>query len=154
MNTSPESLGPMSVAEQQLQLGTEWAQVYAAEPVQSAEIALRNPVVYLRDVSMADLPEGLQAGWAELLDTSEKLVNAAETVKEEWGSDVSGIEKLQVKMFSGNLKPEFREPISQVIADASKLFADSSRFRQGNTTYYAGNVKGMQGWLNNYKSRQ
>lgn len=154
MSNNPELLDPMSVAEQQRQLGTEWAQVYAAEPVQSAEIALRNPVVYLRDVTVTELPEGLQAGWAELLDTSEKLVSAAETVKEEWGSDVSGIERLQVRMFSGNLKPEYREPIAEVITDASRLFADSSQFRQGNTTYYAGNIQGMQGWLKNYKSRQ
>lgn len=151
MKNSPESLDPASIAEQQRQLGAEWAEAYAREPSQSAEIALRNPTVYLRDVAVSTLPERLQAGWAELLDTSEKLVSAAETTKTEWGTDVSGIEKLQGRMFSGNLKPEYREPIAEVIRGASVLFADSSQFRPGNTNYYAGNVHGMRGWLDRHQ---
>lgn len=150
MNT-PEILDQMSVAEQQRELGSQWAEVYAQEPVQSAEITLRNPTVYLQDVALSSLPDGLQASWAELLDTTEKLVNVAETTKSEWGIDISSIGKLQHRMFTGELKPEYRQPIADVIREASKLFADSSQLRAGNTEYYAGNIQGMQGWLRRHQ---
>lgn len=151
MNYNPETLDPMSVAEQQRELGAQWANVYANEPNKSAEIALRNPLVYLRDVPMTTLPDNLQASWEELLDTTDKLVSAAATSETEWGADVSSIEKLQQKMFTGDLKPEYSLPIAEIIRDASALFADSSQLRGGNTQYYAGNIKGMQSWIERYR---
>lgn len=141
----------MSVAELQNTLGQQWAEVYAKEPVKSAEIALRNPAVYLQDVALSSLPGELQAGWTELLDTAEKVVAAAETTKSQWADDVNSIHKLQDRIFTGNLKSEYREPVADIIRDASSLFARSSQLRAGNTSYYAGNVQGMQGWLKRYQ---
>lgn len=151
MNQTPESLTSPSVAEQQRQLGAEWADVYANAPVQSAEIALRNPAVYVRDEDITSLPEGLQGRWSEILDTSEKLVSAAETTVSEWGTGISGLDKLQTRMFDGQLKTEYSAPIAQIIRDASELFAESSQFRAGNTEYYAGNILGMQSWIKRYQ---
>lgn len=146
---SPEQvLSAESIAEQQRQLGDEWADLYAAQetPLKTAEIALRNPVVYLRDVSLSNLPENIREKWGACLETTDKLVELAQTSDSVWSQGTNGIEKLQHLMVSGNLDSKYREPIAQTIRDASTLFADSSVIREGNTPYYDGNVRAMDSW--------
>ncbi len=147
--SSPEQvLNAETIAAQQRQLGDEWADLYAAQetPLKTAEIALRNPVVYLRNVSLSSLPEGQREGWSAFLENTDKLVELAKTTENEWAADTNGLDKLQNLMFSGSLDPKYREPIAQKIREASTLFADSSDFRSGNTAYFAGNVRAMDSW--------
>jgi hypothetical protein len=149
--SNPEfSTNPGVVADQQRVLGAEWADLYAAEPLTSAEIAMRNPANYLHDVDLYSLPEHLQERWSALVDTADVIVEAAEITKSEWGLGINGIDKLQHRMLEGQLDPSYRERVAQVIRDASTLFADSSVIRRGNTEYYAGNILGMATWIKQY----
>lgn len=54
-------------------------------------------------------------------------------------------------MFTGNINPEHRISIANVIREASKVFSESVAINPGNTRYYSGNVIGMQGWINRYR---
>ena len=142
---------PEYVAERQLTLGNEWADLFAekgnVELAKSAEITLRNPIVYLRDVSPSQLNEELKQEWSELLAFSESLVNVAQVDTKEWSNSTSGLEKLQQLMCVGAINPDYKGSISDVIRKSSKLFSESSRLVPGNTAYYAGNVQGMAGWI-------
>ncbi len=146
---------PQQVGELQLSLGSEWADIFAVtgttEQAKSAEITLRNPLVYLNDVRLSQLPEEIQDKWANLLILGEEVVKAAGTEDKKWSRSSSSLEKLQSLMFTGNINPEHRISIANVIREASKVFSESVAINPGNTRYYSGNVIGMQGWINRYR---
>ena len=142
---------PEYVAERQLTLGNEWADLFAekgnVDLAKSAELTLRNPIVYLQDVSPSQLNEELKQEWSELLAFSESLVSATQVGSAEWSHQTSGLEKLQQLMYAGKINPDYKGAISDVIRKSSKLFSESSKLVPGDTAYYAGNVQGMAGWI-------
>ncbi len=158
-SSSPElQNNPALVAEQQRTIGNEWADIFEAaavydgEIITSAEMALRNPTVYVQDVSVTSMSPELQDRWNELFADADEVVKRAETQKDEWAPDTTGIGKLQHRLFVGALKPEYGSDIARVINKASVLFADSSTMKPGNTAYYAGNVQGMEGSIRQYRT--
>jgi len=149
------SNNPQQVAEQQLTLGSEWADIFAAtgtrDQAKTAEIALRNPAVYLHDVRSGQLPEAIRLKWSKLLELSEAVVKVAGTEDKGWSESTSGIEKLQGLMFAGSIDAKYRGSISDVIRLSSELFAESTAIVPGNTNYYKGNVLGMQSWIRGHR---
>jgi len=146
---------PYEVAERQLTLGLEWADIFAKtgdiNQAKSAEIVLRNPSVYIRDVRPGQLPEYLRSKWADLINLSDDVVKRVATEDKAWDDQTSGIEKLQNLMFTGNIDPRYRVSISDVLRLSSELFAQSSQIEPGNTSYYIGNVQGMQSWISRFR---
>ncbi len=157
LSNSELETNPQQVAEQQVATAQEWATLYAdpgrEQGSKSAEIVLRNPLVYLRDVNPQSLPEELQTRWHKLLDFSEALAVAAATRPVEWGADVVGLEKIQGLVRDGDIDPAFRGSVADVMKASSALFADSTQHIPGNTKYYAGNVRGAANWLHTEQSR-
>lgn len=151
---------PEQIAQRQLISGNEWAELYANDssedaPMKSAEIVLRNPCVYLNDISndfsFNKLSEDLRTRWNSLLVFSDAVVRVAGTEDKEWNESTSGIEKLQGLMYSGSVNPKFRGSIADVMRLSSELFAESSVIIPGNTHYYEGNVRGMESWITRHR---
>lgn len=143
---------PELVAEQQVLLGEEWAdlmvQASRDEPIdQGTEIVLRNPTVYLEDVSLYQLPSELHGCWKALFERCETTIAAAATEDKGWAPGVSSIGKLQNLLFSGSLDPGYKASVAYVMREASQLFALSSRVVPGKTSYYAGNARAMGSWI-------
>jgi len=133
------------VADTQANLGQEWAAVYGdmnIEADNSAEIILRNPSVYLHDVSPRQLPGELQEKWTDALSYADTIAQHAATQQHKWGRDVGGFEKLQSLVRDGEVKPTHRGAIADIMRSASTLFAESTKHVAGNTKYYAGNLMG------------
>lgn len=138
------------VADTQANLGQEWAAIYGnptIEPDKSAEIILRNPSVYLHDVSPNQLPEELQKKWTDSLSYADTIAENASTEQQEWGREVSGFEKLQSLVRDGEIKSTHRGAVADIMRSASALFAESTLHVPGNTKYYAGNLMGAASWL-------
>ncbi len=140
---------PAQLGELQRQVGLEWADFYAAniEPDNGAEIVLRNPAVYLRDVRPIQLPEKLRKEWVGLLEYSDAVAKVASTEDSGFSNDTSGIEKIQSLMNSGRINSDFRGSVGDIMRISSRLFAESIVVVPGNTSYYAGNVVGMEAWF-------
>ncbi|MBA2278860.1 hypothetical protein H0V99_00240 [Candidatus Saccharibacteria bacterium] len=144
LETSPEL-----VASEQLRLADEWARIYgnptAEGPDRSAEIILRNPAVYLNDVDMRRLPEHLQSGWKKTLQFAEDIARIGATKDYEWSTSANSLEKVQSMVFCGEMN--LPGSVSDLMREAAGLFAQSTKYDPGNTSYYAGNIRGASGWL-------
>jgi hypothetical protein len=142
---------PARIADMQAMAGDSWAALYADRSAgklpSSAEIVLRNPSVYVHDVSPRQLPEGLQDRWLAVMEFTDAVVQQAKTVDHEWGREVNSLEKLQSLVFSGEIDPAYRGAVGDVMRASSRLFAESVREVPGNTRYYAGNVIAAASWL-------
>ena len=142
-------ISSLSLGKRQAVLGKAWADIYSdpsKPPTSSAEIVLRNPAVFLRDVDKVKLPEDIRGKWKELSAFADSLAQIAATNPVEWGS-VNGLDKLQQLVFTGNVKPDFRRSIGDVMKVSSDLFAESVDVSPGDQRYFAGNVVGAESWL-------
>ncbi len=157
LSTNTEILNnPHEIGERQRILGAEWANLYAKHAdkhsFKNAEIVLRNPIVYLQGLHPDQLPKEIEERWSKLLDFSEDVVSVASSEDKEWSAGTTGIEKLQTLMFSGSVNPEYRGSISDILRLSSELFAESTAIIPGDSKYFAGNVRGMEGWINSHRS--
>lgn len=141
------STSPQAVAERQKQAGEMWAIEYANKVDASAEIILRNPIVYLNDVNVNLLPMEHQENWSKVLEAAKTAVLLAGTGEVEGYSSASPLEQLQSLVFSNQIDPSYRGTVSDVMRVASNAFSDSVQHIPGNTGYYAGNVIRAESWL-------
>ncbi|HUD07389.1 MAG TPA: hypothetical protein VMR34_05890 [Candidatus Saccharimonadales bacterium] len=148
---------PGLVARKQSELGIDISKLYANPemnlPDGVAEIVLRNPAVYLKDVGSGQLQPDLHESWTRLLGFSDHVAQLAATKDSEWASGTSGLDKIQHIVFGGEVKPEFRRTVADIIRQASVLFgaSTSTSGAEGNTRYYAGNVWGAMVRLRNFQ---
>ena len=158
LTKTEKSNDPKQVAEQQRLLGAEWADLYATDvdkhSFKNAEIVLRNPLVYLQGLRPNQLPKDLTEKWSNLLNLSETVAVVAATEDKEWSTGVTGIEKIQSLMFSGSIDPAYRGSISDIMRLSSELFAESTMIVPGNTSYFAGNIRGMSSWINTHRANE
>ncbi|MCL4392745.1 hypothetical protein M1145_01215 [Patescibacteria group bacterium] len=144
-----EHLSLDQIARDQLDYGEKWADILILNGMkgleQGTEMALRNPVVYLQETNLEQLPVELHQKWTNLLDLSEAFVQIAGTEKRDWGKSVSGLEKLQNLMQSGSIEPNY-QVIIDIIRLSSQLFEQSITKVPGNvdSTYYQGNIEAMK----------
>jgi hypothetical protein len=134
-----EATDDSSVAAQQAALGEQWAKVYANPevPIENrAEMILRNPVVYLHDINPHELPEELQDRWHKLLGFSASLADVAATRTNRWSSAAHGLERVQTLVYAGEINPDFRGAVGDVMRVSSNLFAESTGYLPGNTANY------------------
>lgn len=144
------------VAERQREFGSRWADALSDAaipgmlPLFSAEIALRNPVNYAKDVPSVLLPTELDHQWQVLQDRSSIIVNATVGPHYEWAPESQPLDRLY-ELLKEDKTPYLTTPIlgaiAGVIRDASELFARSSIEQPGNTEYYDGNIAAMESRL-------
>lgn len=139
--------------DKQAKLGKEWAIVYADENkplVNSAEIVLRNPAVYARDLERHKLPENLNDEWKKLNDFADSLSTVAALKPTEWGN-VNGLDRIQSMIFRGDINPVFRGAVGDIMKASSDLFSRSVKIVPGNTDYFKGNVVAAEAWIKDHR---
>lgn len=146
---------PQQIAEQQRLLGAEWADLYAQgankHSFNSAEIVLRNPLVYLQGLNPNQLPVDIEERWSNLLDFCEDVIKVAATEDKDWSVGTTGLEKVQSLLVSGSMDKGYRGSVSDIIRISSELFAESTLIIPGNTSYFAGNIRGMSSWIDRHR---
>jgi hypothetical protein len=157
-NRAGEVLPADLIGRYQAELGQEWAAAYTdmsqEVPPASAELALRNPQVYMQDSRLvASLPPGLRERWNRLDAFAQGVASRGETRPKEWSEQASGLDKVQSLVESGEMSPSVRGGVGDVIRESSDLFADSVVIYPGNLKYLQGNVLGAASSLENLRRR-
>jgi hypothetical protein len=146
-NRAGEVLPADLIGRYQAELGQE-------VPPASAELALRNPQVYMQDSRLvASLPPGLRERWNRLDAFAQGVASRGETRPKEWSEQASGLDKVQSLVESGEMSPSVRGGVGDVIRESSDLFADSVVIYPGNLKYLQGNVLGAASSLENLRRR-
>ena len=136
------------IAEAQRLLGSAWGEVYFKKQPTNAEIALRNPVVYINEGNTSRLPETLKQEWFDLLDYCKVVVDQIDQNKTEWARNTSEIEKIHTLVRDGKVSSTFKGSIADIIIRGSELLAVSVvEVPPKNPDYYKGNTSGMEGWI-------
>lgn len=152
LTQSKAELNPQEVAEQQVAVARSFATLYAGpsneKSITSAEIVLRNPLAYLRDVSLDSLPETLGERWRQVNGWANDIADKCVTERMEWGQGLNGLEKLQNLVDKGKVDPFYRDMVAGVMVSSSNVFAESTKHVPGNTRYFEGNVIGAMNRLN------
>jgi len=137
----------------QLSLSNRIAEQYLlpdadARLVRNADVVLKNPINYLKGLQKEQLPRGLQEKWHKLLDFSEAVAKISGIDERSFSDGTTGLEKIQTNMNDGNIDPNFRGTISDVLRVSSELFAESyAMLPDNNHAYYMENVEFMDSLL-------
>src|ERR1700722_20892396 len=137
-----EMVNTPSLGEQQATLGREGAKIFRDFSIpldSSAEIVLRNPAAYSRNLDKIDLPEILKDRWIRILNYSDYLTKRAAKQTHTWEEDekdLNGLEKLRQLVGAGNINSGFRDEVAGVMEGASELFAESIETVPGDTKSY------------------
>jgi hypothetical protein len=155
--STPESpVIPLSIGERQVNAAKGWAEIYADSnrtPNNSAEIALRTPAVYSREVDRITLPPELRNKWHKLLAHCDSLAELASHTPTEWGN-INGLDKLQAMVYRGNVKLDFRRSVADMMEASSKLYEESAEVAPGDQKYFEGNVIAAESWLARAKAQR
>ena len=100
---------------------------------------LRNPQVYFEYNGVARLPRSLQAEWQALNLAGDEVAHAS-GFGQDWAAGTPGISKLQAMVRDGKVTVAVRNDVARLLERASDVFARSTGFDPGNTSYYAGNL--------------
>jgi hypothetical protein len=92
----------------------------------------------------------LRAEWEKLSVFADSVSSIAAVRPIDWGN-ISGLDRIQSMVFRGEIKPDFRGTVGDIMRISSDLFARSVRVAPGNTEYYKGNVAGAEAWIKNYR---
>ncbi|MDO8336584.1 MAG: hypothetical protein Q7T74_07485 [Candidatus Saccharibacteria bacterium] len=136
-------ISPKEVADKQVELAQQWAKKYEDpsldEAPKDAEIILRNPAFYLGDVNLENLPEDLQKEWEGFLKYCDIIVD--HSTDGDTNEVTNVVEKIRTMIESGQYDPDFRSDMAEVMRQAAQLFAKSTMYSPGKTSYYAEKVQ-------------
>ncbi len=145
-------LSPTEIGKRQVEVAQRWAEIYQKDRsmtgggASTAEIVLRNPAVYAREVPHSSLPESLKKMWANLEKLAEALSVVADMRHTEWG-DIGGLDRIQHMVQAGSLDSHYRGAAADIMVTSSDLFDRSTELVPGNSRYFADNVTGAEAWL-------
>ena len=149
--------------DKQATLGREWAAIYSdpnRQLVNTAEIVLRNPAVYLRNLDRHNPPEQLRTEWLKISALADVVSTAAAVKSEDWGN-IKGLDRIQNMVFRGAINPDFRGTVGDLMRVSSDLFSRSVKlapgsvdYQPGMEEYYQGNVAAAEGWIRDYRQVQ
>lgn len=147
---STETVEPqVPYEDRQAILGKEWAEIYSdlnRKLVNTSEIILRNPAVYSRDIDRLNLPEELRDKWRNLSAFADSVSTVAAVKPIDWGN-VKGLDRIQSMVFRGDINPDFRGTIGDIMKASSNLFSESVKLSPGDTDYFKGNVVAAEAWI-------
>ncbi len=143
------------IASEQRIFGLRWGNIYYEQnQPDAAEIALRNPAVYLNEGHPGRLTESLKKEWFDLLDYGTELIRQIGENENDWAPGTTPIEKIQSFVRDGKIPERFKGSISDIIIWSSDLFSRSLHEVPGNLDYYQGNTTAMDSWSKRYLVRQ
>ncbi len=113
--------------------------------------ALNNPVSYLKEVRLEQLPEKLRQGWSDLFNLSEPLIKINSTKNTDWNQSTNNLEQLQRLIHSTGINSNYQNTLSNIVRLSSDLFAQSIKEESGNIEpeCYEDNLEAMRQEIDN-----